>query len=225
MKSIKNIKFGHHLNSNFWQDWKRKRPFLNHSLYQVCIGIVLSDATMYGISKDAIIKFEQGYAQKEFIDHLYQKMKGYTFIDLPGIRYDKIGNVKSYWFKTFSHPTFSIIYQLFYNIKKKSIQPSLVLNHLEKEGLAYWVIGDGSLHREKRVVTLHTQSYNYEENLLLSKELNEKFLFSSKVVKHKTSFVIQFPTKDANKLHTILSPYLLSSMKYKLPKKINSLMI
>ena len=73
----------------------------------------------------------------------------------PGIRKHnhgpKQGEVKSYWFKTFSHKSFSIIWDLFYTnsngITKKTLNSGIILNHLDEVGLAYWVMGDGSLHR------------------------------------------------------------------------------
>lgn len=89
MKKIKNILKGHHVNSRYWQDWKKQRPTLNKNLFQLCIGIVLSDATIYHISKEAYIKFEQGHIQKEFIEHLFIKMKEYTFMENYSIRYTK----------------------------------------------------------------------------------------------------------------------------------------
>jgi len=55
---------------------------------------------------------------------------------------------------------------------------------------------------------------------MLSNELNDKFGFNSKVVKHKSSFVIQFNTKDANKLHDLIKFAVIDSMKYKIPRKI-----
>lgn len=82
-------------------------------------------------------------------------------------------------------------------------------------------MGDGSLHREGRVLTLHTQGFTKEENDILSTELNKKFGFRTKVITHKNvSHVIQFSTKDANKLHDIISPYMIPSMRYKVPRKL-----
>ena len=86
----------------------------------------------------------------------------------PGIRKHihgpKKGEVKSYWFKTFSPKSFSIIWDLFYDtsndVTKKTI--GILLNHLDEVGLTYWVIGDGSLHREGRVLTLHTQGFSHD---------------------------------------------------------------
>ena len=88
--------------SKFWQKWKNEQPMLDLHLTQVAIGMILGDAGLHRPGKEAYIKFEQGYAQKDFIYHLYDLFKGYTFMEEPGIRYNKGSDVvKSYWFKTF----------------------------------------------------------------------------------------------------------------------------
>jgi hypothetical protein len=46
-------------------------------------------------------------------------------------------------------------------------------------------MGDGSLQKDNKTMILHTQSYTKTENLILSKELNEKFYFSTEVISHK----------------------------------------
>lgn len=218
MKSIQNILNGYHLNSKYWQDWKNQQPELDSQKFQIALGMVLSDAAMYRVSKEAYIKFEQGAKQKEFIQHLYDQFRGYTFMQSLGVRYSN-STIKSYWFKTFSHSTFTKVYTLFYCNGKKCISSNLISDHLEDLGFAYWIMGDGSLHREGRVLTLHTQGFTLEENDMLSKQLNRKFGLNSTVKVHKTKyFVVQFPAKDANRLHVILSKYVIDSIKYKLPR-------
>ena len=82
----------------------------NSKLFQIIIGMILSDATMYRISHEALIKFEQGVNQKDFLFHLFQECKEYCFMTEPGIRYNIHESTKGrYWFKTFSHKSFSII--------------------------------------------------------------------------------------------------------------------
>lgn len=82
-------------------------------------------------------------------------------------------------------------------------------------------MGDGALHREGRVLTLHTQGFTKKENDTLSAELNKKFGFHTKVVIHKNhSYVLQFSTRDANNLHDMISSHIIPSMKYKVPRKL-----
>lgn len=200
-------------------------PMINSTLFQLILGMVLSDASIYRISRQALVKFEQGVDQKAFLFHLFDMCSEYCFMLEPGVRYyirgPKVGLVKSYWFKTFSHTSFSVIWDLFYLDNKKTIRSGIITNHLDTIGLAYWIIGDGSLHREGRVLTLHTQGFSWDKNNILSSELNAKFGFNTKVVAHKNiTYVIQFSTKDANKLHDIINLHIIPEMKYKVPRKL-----
>lgn len=105
-------------------------------LYNIAIGCMLGDACMYRVSKDAKIKFEQGgvvrrtipllrsYMHKDYLYHLFDIFKNYTFHDSPYFRYDKTGLrkglIKSYSFRTFTHPTFNPIWDLFIEKGKKA---------------------------------------------------------------------------------------------------------
>jgi len=64
---------------------------------------------------------------------------------------------------------------------------------------------------------LHTQSYSEEENLILSKELNEKFEFKNVPHKQKNIGVIVFNSEDTVLLSKLIKPYIIASMSYKLP--------
>jgi len=87
-KEKKMIKDGHHLNSKYWQNWKNNLPSLPPKLEAILIGMVLSDASMYRVSKEAFIKFEQGYLQEQFLYHLFDVFKTYCFMDSPGKRFE-----------------------------------------------------------------------------------------------------------------------------------------
>ena len=224
-KQINNQRDGHHLNSKYWQDWKSKLPVLPSELQEIAIGMILSDACMYKKSKHPLIKFEQGYLQKEFLFHLFSIFKLYCFMLEPGKRFSLEGPrkdlIKSYWFKTFSHSYFDYLWDLFYpELEGKKITNGLILNHLTERGLAYWIMGDGSLSKDRKTMILHTQGYSQDENLILSSELNKKFGFRTKVISHKKIyFVIKFNSEDALILLKAIKPFVIESMKYKLPSQ------
>ena len=222
MKNIKNKYNGYHLNSKYWQNWKNNLPEFNYKQKQIIIGIILSDATIYRKSKHAIIKFEQGKNQKDFIEDIFYQCQPFSFIKSFGIRYEKNTNIiKSYWFRTFSHENFTELWNIFYENNKKVIKKDIIYQKVDDIALAYLVMGDGSIHREKRVLTLHTQGFSFSENKIISYELNKKFGFNTKVKSHKnTSYVIQFSAKDGNKLHNIINSHVIPSMQYKVPRII-----
>jgi hypothetical protein len=87
---IKNRRDGYHYNSPYWQNYKKNLPELSSddTQFQIAVGMVFGDATMGKRSREAYIKFEQGYKQKEFVisDHLFEIFGKYTFVDGPQIR-------------------------------------------------------------------------------------------------------------------------------------------
>jgi len=68
-KQIRNTRDGHNLNSKYWQNWKKSLPLLPLDLIEIAIGMILGDGSMYKKKIDALIKFEQGYKQTEFLIH------------------------------------------------------------------------------------------------------------------------------------------------------------
>lgn len=221
LKSINNTRDGYHLASKYWQDYKNGLPLLPQHLVEVLVGMVLGDASMSKVSKEAYVKFEQGHAQERLIKHLFELFKQYCFMLQPGTRIEKngprIGLVKSLWFKTFSHKSFTEVWKIFYITGKKTIRPGLVAQYVTRLSLAYWIMCDGSLNGNTMI--LHTQSYSHSENIILSQELNQKFGLHSQVIQHKGKYwVIKIPSEDAKILRDLIAPYIIPSMEYKLPK-------
>ena len=65
---------------------------------------------------------------------------------------------------------------------------------------------------------IHTQSFNYETNLILSQQLNNKFNLNSNVITHKNNyFVIKIPKENSKILKILIKNHIIDSMKYKLP--------
>ena len=178
-KTIKNTRDGFHFNSPYWQNFKKTLPKLPQDCFDSAVGMILDDARMYYVSREALIKFQQGVKQKEFLFHLFDLFSNSCFMTEPGIRFEKEGGVKSYWFKTFSFSDFTRLFLLMHekiNGKwKKTIKEGLIRDYLTPRGLAYWIMCDGSLQKDKQTLILHTQSFSLEENTLLTRELNKKF--------------------------------------------------
>lgn len=194
--------------------------------------MILGDAYIGKKNNEAFIKFEQGSKQQAFIDHLFDTFGLYCFMEKPSQRFMNQNKFSSYWFRTFSHSSFTKIFLLFYTnstvfFKRKTITPNLIRDHLTPRGLAYWIMCDGSLTKTKKALILHTQGFTQEESIILSNELNDKFGLHSKVVAHKhnetstrkerNEFTILIPTKDGAELANLITPYIIPSMIYKIP--------
>lgn len=102
-------------NSKYWQDYKKTLPALPPHLREIAVGMILGDAGMHRVSREASIKFEQGKIQRDFVFHLFECFRTSCFMSKPGERLCKKSTlVKSSCFKTFSHPEFTHLYTLFY---------------------------------------------------------------------------------------------------------------
>lgn len=138
---IRNMRDGYHHNSTHWINFRLALPALPDTLMEIAIAMVLSDAGLFWTSKEVGMKIEQGYKQKDFAEHLFELFKGYCFAvsAQPYIakKGPRKGLIKSYWFKTFSHPSFTFIWNLFYVNGVKAIRPGIVRDHINALGLAY----------------------------------------------------------------------------------------
>lgn len=137
-KSINNSRDGYHFNSKHWQNYKLTVPSLPPYLFSCAYGMLLGDAGIHWVGRQAYIKFEQGHKQSAFLFHLFDLFSGYVYMQKPGIRFEKNSEqVKSYWFKTFSPSEFTKLHALFYSDKKgaKRILPGVLQKHLD------WPIG------------------------------------------------------------------------------------
>jgi hypothetical protein len=214
-------------NTKYWKNYKLNIPELNINLFSVLLGTLLGDSCLYKRGENANVKFEQSYNHKDYLFHLYDLFKIYTFSE-PYIRKNQDGSIKSYSFRTFTHPTFNIFYNLFYilnneneNKRKKSItleNIKLIIEYMNPIVLSYWIMDDGSLDKNKKMMTIHSQSFSYEINSLLSEGINKKFNLNSEVIIHKDKYyVIRIPSKNHKILHNLIKPHLHNSMLYKLP--------
>ncbi len=81
IKAINNRRDGYHFSSKYWQDYKKTLPPVPVSLIEVLVGMILGDATVFKQSKEAGVKFEQGYKQHSFMEHLFALFSVYRFMD------------------------------------------------------------------------------------------------------------------------------------------------
>lgn len=216
------IRDGHHLNSTHWQQWKAQQPPLDIYLQHVLLGICLGDAHVFRTSTHAAIKFEQGALQKDFVYHLFTLLQNWRWITHLGIRYTSCGTIKSYWFKTFSHSEFTPYYiSLYPNGCTSRCVPVTCLQRigLSPIVLAYWMICDGSLHRDGRTLTLHTQCWNREQQTILQDMFYSTYGWKVHCRRHKGRYwVLEIPARYSQECARYSSPWILESIAYKIPR-------
>lgn len=221
----KNKKDGFNIRSKYWQDKKKNIRYLPSELQEVAIGVLQGDGNIQRISNNAFMKMDQGSMHKDYLYHLYNIFKDYTF-STPSIRYEKIetkskkvGDIKSYSFRTFSHPTFNEQYdQLMIDGKKTITYKQLDHPSFTARSLTYWIMDDGSQDKNGKRQTLHTQSFSYKEITSLRDMQEIKFNLKGIIKQHKNYWVLVFPSSESTLQRDYMLPFIHNSMLYKLPK-------
>lgn len=67
---------------------------------------------------------------------------------------------------------------------------------------------------------LNTHSYSYTEQLILQKAMLDNFGILCNIHKHELQFKLYIRAESMNTFISVVSPYFVSSMNYKLFKKI-----
>lgn len=217
---MKNYKEGYYLNPKYDQDFffKKKREVsdLSPELYQILFGMILGNASVYLKGKNALIKFEQSYKNRIFLEHLFNLFKDYVHMEEPGIRLNDDNTIiKGFWFKTFPFYSFTSFWHLCYEGDRKTIAPGVLKISLTARGLAYWIMCDGCL--EGKTMYINTAKFKKEEVEIISQELNEIFGFTSIVKKYKEKYwIIKIPYNNFNRLYYLINPYIIPSLRYKI---------
>jgi len=174
---------------------------------------------------------EQGINNAGYIHHLTNLFHnwGYSSYVIPKLikKSESIEDKRSdlsfdrfnYRLTLFTFSSFVWIYDSFY-IKKKGITikrvPEWIEEYITPIGLAHWIMQDGSRQKNQGIF-IATNSFTYEECLLLSRILSKKYHLKTSVVKsgHYNQWRISIWKDSMHTLVSIVEPYIIDEMKYK----------
>jgi len=221
LRKLKNLE-----KEDFWRHWNIKWRKIKKTLYltrrqiSLIVGSMLGDGTLR-VGTDSVnanFKIEHGLIQKEYVFWKYRIFKKWVTTG-PEIsyRYQENGKryKKSWWFRTVRHPEITYFWELFYR-KKRKIIPNNIEPLLDPLAMAVWVMDDGN--RAGRQISLSTYRFTCPEIKKLQKALKNKFQLKANFYRDRDKgYRMYFNVKNTEKLVKIISPYIIPSMKYKLP--------
>ena len=186
----------------------------------ILCGSLLGDGTL-GLgykASNANYKVDHGIPQKEYVFWKYEKFKEWVLTP-PKISFRTNENgekyKKSFWFRTVRHPEITFFRNLFYPQGKK-IVPKNIEKYLDPLGFAVWIMDDGSFNRG--MYDISTYSFTETEITLLLQVLKNKFgLVGNYFNDRDIGFRMYFPKSQTIKISSLISPYVIQTMKYKLP--------
>lgn len=185
-------------------------------------GSLLGDSCLKNNStQTAYLSIAHTIKQKEYVDWIYNELKSIC-PTLPKKYTSKDNKYITYYFASESRRDLKEIRDKIY-IPHKTVSKWWI-NQIDDMGLAVWYMDDGSLqyiNKTKSVFSFATNSFSQEENYILAGMLKDKFSLNIEVRPFNKKSGIQynlFISDDSfEDFQKIVSPYVIESMKYKLP--------
>nr|YP_004376392.1 intronic ORF 2 at intron 1 of cob [Moniliophthora roreri]ADO51580.1 intronic ORF 2 at intron 1 of cob [Moniliophthora roreri] len=118
-------------------------------------------------------------------------------------------------FSTWTYTSFNWIHDMWYENNIKRV-PESIGKYLTPLALAIWIMDDGA--KVGKGLKFCTNSFSYNECLILIKALNDNFNIKSSVQSAgtKDQYIIYIWKESMDDLRKIVSPYIIPEMKYKL---------
>jgi len=201
----------------------KKTLFLTSRQKEILVGSLLGDAHLEPRYKlgSATLRIEHGYKQKDYVNWRYKEFKEWVRTKprkRERLRWGKRGY--KYGFITYGHKILGKYRKLFYKNRTKIVPESLE-SLLTPLGLAVWYMDDGSIKSNKhRGMFLNTQAFSPLEVEKLQKILSNKFSIETNTRKDKNGLQIYILGKSAKNFLTLIKPYIIPSMEYKIPKPL-----
>ena len=158
--------------------------------------------------------------QKEYLEHKSELLLSIFGGKKPNVNeFNNNGYPGCRMMKT--HKYFRVLYKLLYPNKNKVISRN-VLNYLNPQGIALWYMDDGNLVTKRRNGKIHAYELrintylSYEENKVITDYFSEVWDINFTIVKDKGKTKIRCGTREARKFISIIKPFIIPCMQYKI---------
>ena len=185
----------------------------------ILVGMLLGDAY---IEKDGQFSIGHSIKQKDYLLYKQERLKDFFKTSYTERNCGPNNKYLECFIRSRTSKYFKLMRRLWYKPQKRLLKK--MIYKISPEGLAYWYLDDGSLVFQKdkngnvisRKGYLNTQGFTYDENLLLSEMLKEKFGIETKIHRDKKYFRLYLNSSELKKLFSIISGYIPPSTYYKL---------
>jgi ubiquinol-cytochrome c reductase cytochrome b subunit len=202
-----------------------KNDIIAEKIRDILIGSLLGDSSgeMIKAAKNPCFAFKQWVKHIDYILYIYFILLYWGYVQpfaFPKVKWtkDSKGNKHKYVrFRMITSPNLLEIYNLFYKVnngKRRKKVPNNIDLYLTPRALAFWIMDDGS--KEEHGILLHTNSFTYEEILLLVKVLKNKYNIDSWPRKKYDKYIIYISSKSVSLVVKLVKMYMHPKFYYKL---------
>ena len=186
------------------------------------LGTLLGDACLEKRHKNPRLRIDHAVAQKDYVFWKYGILQDCATQE-PHALYDRdnrTGVVFCRWyFATSSMPELNFYHQLFYQDRKKVIRKSIKQHFNQPLSLAVWLMDDGYKRNDCDALRISTDCFSREEQIILQECLDDNFGIQSTLHRKGSAWNIYIPATQMERARATLDPYIIPSMKYKLPPR------
>ena len=186
---------------------------LTETQKNILIGCILGDGHIQPKGKVII---EQSAKQKEYLMWKYAELKNLAYSAMPReiVRKDKRNSKEYHSFVFYLRQYFRPWREIFYSGNKKIFPEKL---YLSPQSLAVWYMDDGSWSDKRCIIS--TESFGEASRKVIQNSLYEQFSLETVIRSNKKLLVRQ---NSVNKFCELVSPYIIPSMKYKVPNPVTT---
>ena len=201
---------------------ERKLISIPNDIKDVLVGILLGDAHIVKRSttgNSRLVYAQTAVTHKAYFEHVYGKFSSFcTKNYLPQSRLIKDKRTgKKYSatsFTTMQLPCFNVFRELFYASNKKLV-PHNIYDLLTPQGLAFWIMDDGSKHGSGLHISVYAFTNDDLDRLMFT--LQDKFKLKSSIHYNRDNKPRIYIFKESmDNLLLLVKPYIIHSMLYKL---------
>jgi recombination protein RecA len=175
---------------------------------ELVVGALLGDGYLMPTTAGCCFRVNHGLRQHDYVDWKFR-----ILVNLVRTPPRESGNC--YYFRTVSHPEFSLLRQLFYVNGRKTVPIELLLEQFTEFSLAVWLMDDGTV--DGRQLRLNTQSFSKDESGALASVLRAKLGIDTSLNRDKDSYRLRIMASSMAHFRSLVQDYVIPSMLYKLP--------
>jgi len=181
--------------------------------------LLLGDGHLEKNGRYARLRIDQNLKHSDYVNWLHSELADLASSKPRVVNEKDKRTNKTYsrlHFSTYSNEQILKWWQIFYENRRK-IVPSNMEDMLKSPvSLAIWLMDDGYKRNDCAAIRMNTDSFNYDEQLMLIRCLWKNFKIKSHLHKKGKWFNIYLPTEEAKKFCQQVNHYILPSFKHKL---------